>query len=159
MSAMTTYAVEFYDRVTIERMKSFARRLSERDLRAYAAVEAYKLGYGGVSFVSGLFGITSETIKHGQRDLDLAGSLPEEGRQRRPGAGRKGVFEEQPGLEEAFDAIVEDRIAGDPMNADIKWTDFQPSQIATKLSGKGFSISDNTVRSLLKKRSFASASR
>ena len=155
--AMTTCTKEFYDKVTIGRMKIFAQRLSEKDLRAYAAVEAYKLGYGGVSFVSKLLGMTPETIKHGQRDLDFADQLPEENRQRRSGAGRKGVLKEQPGLEQAFDAIIEDRIAGDPMNADIKWTDFQPSQIAEKLSGQGFAISENTVRSLLKRKKFASA--
>lgn len=109
-----------------------------------------------MSFVSKLLGMTPETIKHGQRDLDSSDQLPDENRQRRSGAGRKGVFKEQSGLEEAFDAVVEDRIAGDPMNADIKWTDFQPSQIAGKLSGQGFSISENTVRSLLKRKNFAS---
>lgn len=147
-----------YDEVTQARMKSFARRLSEKDLRAYAAVEAYKFDRGGVAFISDLFGMSPETIKKGQRDLDDPSRLPGEGRQRQVGAGRKGVLVEQPGLQEAFNQVVETHTAGDPMNADIKWTDLQPGQIKTKLKDQGFDLSENTVRSLLANTSSGSES-
>ena len=138
-----------YDEVTKARMKAFAGRLSEKDLRAYAAVEAYKLERGGVAFICDLLGMSPETIKKGQRDLDDPARLPSGERQRVAGAGRKGVFMEQPGLQEAFRTLIESHTAGDPMNADIKWTDLQPSDIITKLKGQGFELSENTVRSLL----------
>jgi len=138
-----------FDEVTTSRMRAFAERLSEIDLRAYAAVEAYKLGRGGVTFIAELLGMSPETIKKGQRDLDDPSRLPADNRQREVGAGRKGVLVEQPGLEEAFEAAIESHIAGDPMNADIKWTDLQPSQIIAKLGDQGFELSENTVRSLL----------
>jgi len=38
------------------------------------------------------------------------------------------------------------------MNEDVVWTDLQPSGIVAKLTEQGFSISENTVRVLLKKR-------
>ena len=138
-----------YDKVTADRIKTFAGRLSERDRRAYAAIEAYKLGRGGVSYIARLLGMSPETIKKGQRDLDEPGRLPEGDRQRQVGAGRKGVFSEQPGLQEAFEKLIETHTAGDPMNADLKWTDLQPAQIAAKLNKQGFKLSENTARSLL----------
>ena len=52
-----------FDEVTTSRMRAFAERLSEIDLRAYAAVEAYKLGRGGVTFIAELLGMSPETIK------------------------------------------------------------------------------------------------
>ena len=138
-----------YDEVTKARMKAFAGRLSEKDLRAYAAVEAYKSDRGGVTFICDLLGMSPETIKKGQRDLDNPARLPSGERQRVPGAGRKGVLVEQPGLKEAFRTLIESHTAGDPMNADIKWTDLQPSDIVTKLKEQGFELCENTARSLL----------
>jgi hypothetical protein len=96
--------------------------------------------------------MSPETIKKGREELDDPNQLPPDGRQRHHGAGRKGVLAEQPGLEEAFDSLIESHIAGDPMNEEVKWTDFQPSGIVIELAKKGFTITENTVRTILKKR-------
>ena len=68
-----------YDEITNERMKRFAARLCEKDRRAYAAVEAYKLGQGGVTRIANLFGMSPETIKRGREDLDCPERLPRSG--------------------------------------------------------------------------------
>ncbi len=47
--------------------------LSEKDRRRYAAVEAEKLGHGGVQYVAELFGCDPETVHHGHQDM---GQLP-----------------------------------------------------------------------------------
>ncbi len=39
--------------------------LSEKDQRHYAAIEAAKLGYGGVSYIADLFGCCRQTIASG----------------------------------------------------------------------------------------------
>lgn len=140
---------ELYDDLTLQRMTSFANSLCETEKRAYAAIEAYKLGYGGVKAISRLFGMSPETIKRGREDLDDPSRLPLSGYQRHSGAGRKGVLEEQPGLDQAFDELVKSHLAGDPMNVDVVWTDLLPSEIRTRLEEQGFCICDNTVRSLL----------
>ena len=44
--------------------------LSEKDRRRYAAVEAVKLGHGGVQYIAGLFGCDTQTIRHGGRDIE-----------------------------------------------------------------------------------------
>jgi hypothetical protein len=50
-------------------MKWFYRSLSEKDRRRYAAVEAEKLGFGGVEYVSRLLGCEPKTIRQGREDL------------------------------------------------------------------------------------------
>lgn len=61
---MTTYAAD------VERlMVHLYQSLSEKDRRRYAAVEAEKLGHGGVAYVAGLFGCDADTIRQGQRDI------------------------------------------------------------------------------------------
>jgi hypothetical protein len=55
----------------IERtMKQFFDWLSERDRRRSAAVEALKLGHGGVEYIAQLVGCDPKTIRQGMRDLD-----------------------------------------------------------------------------------------
>lgn len=58
-----------YD-VAVERhMRALYGSLSEKDRRRYAAVEAEKLGHGGVQYVAELFDCDPDTIRHGQHDV------------------------------------------------------------------------------------------
>lgn len=43
--------------------------LSERDQRHYAAVEAAKLGHGGIAYISDLLGCSRQTISKGIEEL------------------------------------------------------------------------------------------
>jgi hypothetical protein len=52
-----------------QHMQGLYRSLSEKDRRRYAAIEAEKVGPGGLSYVARLFGCDPETVKHGQTDL------------------------------------------------------------------------------------------
>jgi len=62
---------------SVERhMVNLYRSLSEKDRRRYAAVEAQKLGHGGVEYVAGLFGCDPKTIRQGRRDIE---ALPADG--------------------------------------------------------------------------------
>jgi hypothetical protein len=61
---MNRYPVE-----TEERMQALYRSLSEKDRRRYAAIEAEKVGHGGLAYVAKLFGCDPETVRHGQEDL------------------------------------------------------------------------------------------
>ncbi len=54
----------------IERtMRRFFDSLSEKDRRRYAAVEAAKLGHGGVEYVAQIFGCDPKTILRGREEL------------------------------------------------------------------------------------------
>ena len=48
--------LETYDQEVAEQMKNLYQSLSEKDQRRYAAIEAKKLGYGGISYICRLFG-------------------------------------------------------------------------------------------------------
>lgn len=52
------------------KMQRLYRQLSEKDRRRYAAIEAEKLGHGGVNYISGLFGIDPKTIRRGLTELE-----------------------------------------------------------------------------------------
>ena len=67
------------------RMQALYRSLSEKDRRRYAAVEAEKVGHGGIAYVAKLFGCDPDTIRHGAADLELLPQDEAEGRVRKKG--------------------------------------------------------------------------
>lgn len=69
--------------------KSFYETLSEKDRRRFAAVEAERLGHGGIQRVAEMLGCSTRTISRGLAELDSLADDPAAGRVRRPGAGRK----------------------------------------------------------------------
>ena len=70
-------------------MRGFFETLSEKDGRRYAAVEARKLGFGGIEYVAELLGCSTRTILRGLSELDQLPDDPAAGRVRRVGGGRK----------------------------------------------------------------------
>ena len=58
--------------------------LSEKDRRRYAAVEALKLGQGGVEYLARLLQCDPKTIRQGLQDLEAAED-PAAGRVRKKG--------------------------------------------------------------------------
>lgn len=66
-------------------------RLSEKDRRHYAAIEAIKLGHGGTTYISKILAVDRNTIIEGKKELTALAcyeQIPPE-KQRRPGGGRK----------------------------------------------------------------------
>jgi hypothetical protein len=61
--------METYSQVVERHMAEFYKSLSEKDRRRYAAVEAEKLGYGGVQYVARLFGCDEDTIRRGVENI------------------------------------------------------------------------------------------
>lgn len=50
-------------------MYTYYYNLSEKDKRHYAAVEAAKLGHGGINYIAELFGCHRETIAIGLEEF------------------------------------------------------------------------------------------
>ena len=67
-----------------EVMRGLFGSLSERDRRRYAAVEAAKLGRGGLGYLAKVFGCDEKTIRRGRRELARPAALPP-GRSRKKG--------------------------------------------------------------------------
>ncbi len=72
-------------------MNLFLSRLNEDQRRWYVALEAKKLGRGGIKRLTEITGIHGDTIRRGAREL--ANDLQQQpvGRIRHPGGGRSGV--------------------------------------------------------------------
>ena len=50
------------------------------------------------------------------------------------GGGRKKLIEVSAALEENFLKVLEDHTAGDPMRADVKWTNLSRGEIASRVT-------------------------
>jgi transcriptional regulator of acetoin/glycerol metabolism len=59
-----------YDARHEETMRLYCRSLPEDHRRRYAAVEALKIGYGGVAYVARVLGMSRRTIYTGIRELE-----------------------------------------------------------------------------------------
>jgi hypothetical protein len=129
-------------------MRMFYESLSEKDRRRYAAIEAAKLGHGGIAYIATLLGCDPKTIRQGRLDLDR---LPDDlgDRVRKPGGGRKRCLVTIPYLEENFVRTLQDRTAGDPMRQEVRWTDLTHQQIADHLAEAGTKVSVPVVKQLL----------
>jgi len=77
--------VEAYTADVEAKMKRLFGWLSEKDRRRYAAVEAAKLGHGGIEYISRLLGCDPKTIRQGLEDLQ-APEDPAADRVRKKGA-------------------------------------------------------------------------
>lgn len=80
---MALYALE-----VCAHMKAFYDSLSEKDRRRYAAVEAEKLGHGGIEYIASVLGCADKTIRQGRSEV---GRLPvddAEGRIRKKGGAK-----------------------------------------------------------------------
>jgi hypothetical protein len=76
---MEAYSVEVETK-----MRRFFSWLSEKDRRRYAAVEAAKLGHGGVEYISRVLECDPKTIRQGLQELDDS-TDPAAGRVRKKG--------------------------------------------------------------------------
>lgn len=59
-----------YSAAVKRQMARFYTSLNERDRRRYAAIEAQKLGHGGIHFISRLLKCDPKTIAHGIQELE-----------------------------------------------------------------------------------------
>jgi len=130
-------------------------QLSEKDRRKYAAIEALKLPRGGKAYLVRLLGCSRNTIIRGIDEL--RSSAPEsitENRIRKKGAGRKPSIEIVKNIDQVFLKVINDYIAGDPMDEKIRWTNLSQKQIAAKMQEHGITISVTVVQKLLKRHGF-----
>jgi hypothetical protein len=59
-------------------MRTFCDSLREKDRRCYAAVEAAKLGHGGLAYIARLLHLAPRTVRQGLRELQQPPCLPPE---------------------------------------------------------------------------------
>ena len=142
-----------YSKELEQQMQKLYRRLSEKNKRQYAAIEALKLSYGGISYIAKLFGCSRDTIRTGIKELGQEDKLPGN-RNRKAGGGRKSALDSHEAIDELFLTILQEHTAGDPMNEQVKWTNLSVEAIRKRLQEGGITVSRNIVRKLLKKHDY-----
>jgi hypothetical protein len=152
-----------YEAVHEEARRLYCRSLPEDHRRRYGAIEALKIGYGGVAYVARVLGMSRRTIHTGIRELEQMGNddpdqpqRPSGGanRVRRPGGGRAPLCEREPQLKSVLNEVLEGQSAGSPTDERVRWTDLKPLQLAQRLLEHGIEVSRNTAASLLDQAGF-----
>jgi Rhodopirellula transposase DDE domain len=133
-----------------KKLKVLLPNLDERQRRILVAAEAEDYGYGGVSLLSELTGMSRQTIHAGMKDLQVPAK---KGGVRDAGGGRKKLTELNPKIVNALESIVESAVRGDP-EATLRWTSKSLRKIQECLLEKGFYVSHQTVRNLLRQQEY-----
>ena len=136
-------------------LRQYYQSLSEKDRRRFAAVEAIKLGHGGIRYIATVLGCDPHTIKEGMRELKQLPADPTEHRVRKAGGGRKKTEEKHPDVIEQVQDVIKDRTAGDPMRQDVQWTDATPQEISDSLQAQAVCAGPRIVRRILDRLGFA----
>ena len=142
-----------YGKEIEKQMQEVFDRLSEKDKRLYAGVEALKFPYGGISYIARLFSCSCNTILRGINELKEKATIPQK-RDRKAGGGRKQAIKKQPDINDVFLSILKEHTAGDPMDETKKWTNLTCAKMGSLLAEEGFKVSRNVVRKLLKKNAY-----
>jgi transposase len=123
--------------------------LDERQRRLYLAAEAKVIGYGGVSTVSKMTGVSRSAISAGYEDYDQAkekGSSP--GRIRKEGGGRKRTVATDVTLKTDLEKLIEPVTRGDP-ESPLRWTCKSVRNLSDELNRMGHKTSHRMVAELL----------
>jgi hypothetical protein len=140
----------------IERLLcQYYQSLSEKDRRRFAALEAIKLGHGGIRYIAKVLACDPQTVKDGMRELKQLPTDPAGSRVRKPGGGRKKTEVKQVALLQQVQDTIKDRIAGDPMRQDVVWTDLTPQEISESLRAHAICAGPRIVRRMLDGLGFA----
>lgn len=129
-------------------MRSFCQSLRENDRRRYAAIEAAKLGHGGIAYISSVLNIDPKTIHQGQRDLEALPDRPTP-RVRKTGGGRKRRLEQEPKIDEDFQKVLVNQTAGSPTQESVIWTNLTRTEIVDLMQECGSDVSVHIVDQLL----------
>jgi hypothetical protein len=136
-------------------MRNFYNSLSEKDRRRYAAIEALKSGYGGITYICSVLQCDPGTVSRGIEELNEP--LPEKEQNiRKPGGGRKSTLSVTDGPDTAFFEALINHTAGSPTDETVKRTNPSRGEIADKLTEQGFPVSVTAVDQLLEKHNFRS---
>lgn len=136
-----------------ETMKRVYDSLNEKDRRRYAAVEAMKLGFGGITYISIVLKCDTKTILKGLKELRKK-TFEEVVKVRKKGGGRKYCIEKIDNIDEVFLDVVKENTAGSPMDENINWTNLTQKEISKKMKEKNIDVSITVVKQLLKKHGF-----
>ncbi len=125
---------------------------NEMQKRQMAALKALELGWGGVTKVCLMTGMSHNTVDKGIKELKQGNTVKQD-RIRKVGGGRKKIVDKNPDIRNEIEEILKDNTAGDPMRFLI-WTNKSLENISKELKNIGHKISRYTVRRILIKEGY-----
>jgi hypothetical protein len=132
----------------------FYQSLSAKDRCRYAAIEARKLGRGGLSYIAPLLRGDRHTMAQGMPELVEPEALKQT-RLRRAGGGRQPSHAVLSGWDTACLPVLEAHTAGSPMNAAVNWPNRTHREIADRLATEhGIEGRVTVVKRLLRHHEF-----
>ena len=137
------------DSLIAKRFGFISEFLDERTRRLVAAAEAKAAGYGGISMVARVTGVSRRALHVGIHELTnppVETSIP--GRIRQSGGGRKKTVDIDLTLKRDLEALVESTTRGDPMSP-LRWTCKSVRRLAQELKTQGHKTSHRMVAELL----------
>ena len=118
------------------RIETILPTLNEYQRRRYLSAEAKSLGRGGITLVSRLSGVSRQTLTEGVKEIDNPeAEIPEHGRSRKPGGGRKPLWEDKPEIFDVLSDLLEAHTKGDPMRL-LLWTNKSLRNMSAALADK-----------------------
>lgn len=135
-----------------EKLSILLPSLNEKQKRLLVGAEAMALGYGGIKCLSGITGMSTNTITKGIREIEAGNE--DISRIRKKGSGRKKLTLKFPDLESCIEDIIEPDVRGDP-ESPLRWTCKSVRNISDFLSEQGYSVSRQTVARILHKMEFS----
>ena len=143
------------DSLIAKRFEFISGFLDERTRRLVGASEAKAAGYGGISLVARVTGVSRRALHAGLHELahpPVATSSA--GRIRQSGGGRKKTVSHDLTLKRDLEALVEPTTRGDPMSP-LRWTCKSVRQLAKELKAQGHKTSHRMVAELLKELGYS----
>jgi transposase len=137
-----------------DRLQRLLPFLDERLRRLVAAAEAQSLGYGGISAVSIVTGLSRRAISQGIAELDNPAGREPKSRIRKPGGGRKRKVDKDPELIRALESLIISRSRPETYRP-LEWTCKGVRRLADELKSDGHSASHQLVSDLLKELGFS----
>lgn len=130
--------------------------LNEKTRRFYIACEAIKYGWGGISKLNEITGLSKEVISNGINELRNGVDVLKneeappscETRIRKEGGGRKKLTDKEPSIKKALEQLLEPATRGDPCSP-LRWTSKSLRKLTEELKSQGYNVSHETVRVML----------
>lgn len=134
------------------KFESLWPHLDERARRLLAAGEARQIGHGGITTVSKACGLSRVTITRAMKELDQ--EPLGDGRIRRIGGGRRSLEDEDPGILETLEGLVEPLSRGDP-ESPLRWTIKSTRILAKEMNAREHPVSHEKVAQLLRSLNYS----
>jgi len=126
----------------------------EVQARRFAAAMALGIGWGGISRIVELTGMSHSTIEKGIREIQDQERIEKPEKLRADGGGRKKVELKDQKIITDLEIIMDENTAGDPMSF-LRWSSKSTRKISDELKSLGHNVGPNTVARLLKEKDYS----